>query len=105
MNVYVWQQVSIPAGTQEALLSTVGYGSAMSVAMIHYRRSYYRANLDGRRPRGRPRKSWKDNIKEWMAQSMSSLLRVAEDRCRWVAITAEASVGVPQQRLRITGFG
>ena len=33
------------------------------------------------------------NIQEWMGQSMSSLLRVADDRCRWAAITAEASVG------------
>ena len=44
---------------------------------------------------GRPRKSWKDNIKEWTIQSMSSLLRVAEDRRRWAAVTQEASVGVP----------
>ena len=52
----------------------------------------------------RPRKSWKDKIKEWTAQSMSSLLRVAEDRRRWVAITAEASVGTPQRRLDVTSF-
>ena len=36
--------------------------------------------MDGRRRRGRPRKSWNDNIKEWTGQSMSSLLRVAKDR-------------------------
>ena len=42
-----------------------------------------------------PRKSWKDNIKEWMDQLMSSLLRITDDRNRWAAITAEASVGVP----------
>ena len=65
-------------------------------------------SVDGRRHRGRPRKSWKENIKEWTGQSMSSLLRVAEDRRRWAAITAEASVGVgyslPQLRLGVTGF-
>ena len=37
-------------------------------------------SVDGRRHRDRPCKSWKDNIKEWTGQSMSSLLRVAEDR-------------------------
>ena len=35
---------------------------------------------------------------------MSSLLRVAQDRLRWAAITAQASVGVPQRRLGVTGF-
>ena len=30
---------------------------------------------------------------------MSSLIRIAEDRPRWAAITAEASVGAPQRRL------
>ena len=39
-----------------------------------------------------------------MDQSMSSLLPVAEDRRRWATITAETSVGIPQQRLGVTGF-
>ena len=34
-----------------------------------------------------------ENSKELTGLSMSSLLRVAEDRCRWAAITAEATVG------------
>ena len=43
-NEYVWQQVSILAGRQELLLSTVAsyYGSTMSVVMIRCRRSYYK---------------------------------------------------------------
>ena len=39
-----------------------------------------------------------------LSLSMSSLLLVVEDRRRWAAITAEASVGVPQRRLDVTGF-
>ena len=50
--------------------------------------------MDGSRRRGRPRKSWKSNIKEWTGQSMSSLLRIADDISRWAAITVDASVGV-----------
>ena len=38
---------------------------------------------DGRRRRGQPRKSWKDNIKEWRCQSMSSLLCNADGCGRW----------------------
>ena len=34
-------------------------------------------------------------------QSMSTLLRVAEDRRRWAAVTA---VWIPQRRLGVTGF-
>ena len=39
----------------------------------------------------------KGNIKEWTDQSMSSLLRIADDTSRWAAITAEACVGVGTQ--------
>ena len=55
--------------------------------------------MDGSRRRGRPHKSWKDNIKEWTGQSMSSLLRIADDRGRWAVIAADVSVGVPQRGL------
>ena len=48
-------------------------------------------SMDGRRRRGRSRKSWKDNIKEWMGQSMS-LLHITDDRSRWAAITASAEL-------------
>ena len=61
-------------------------------------------SLDGRRRRGGPRKSWKDNIKDWTDQAMSPLLCVAEDRRRWAAVTAEAAVGIPKQRLGVAGF-
>ena len=43
----------------------------------------------------RPRKSWKDNIKEWTGQSVSSMLRITDDRGRWAVLAAETSVGVP----------
>ena len=39
-------------------------------------------SVDGRRRKGRPRKSWKDNINDLTGQSMPSLLRVAEDKRR-----------------------
>ena len=53
--------------------------------------------LDSSRCRERPDKSWK----EWTGQSMLKLLRIANDRSRWAAVTAEASVGVPEQRLGV----
>ena len=95
-NVYVWQQDSILAGPQELLLSIVKRRklSWFSHDCRHdmLPKIILQGSMDGRRHRGRPCKSWKDNIKEWAGQSMSSMLRVEEDRRRWVAITAEASV-------------
>ena len=37
----------------------------------------------------------RDKIKELTGQSLSLLLRIADDKSRWVTIAAEASVGVP----------
>ena len=85
-NEYVWQQVSILAGRQELLLSTVkrrklSWFGHMSVVMIHWRRLYVpKRTVDGSRRRGIPHKSWKNIIKEWTGQSMSSLLRIADER-------------------------
>ena len=61
--------------------SSVGYhGSATSVVVIGSR------NSGGSRRRGRPCKSWKDNINEWTDQSMSSLLHITDDRGRWTVM-------------------
>ena len=50
------------------------------------------------------RASWKGNIKKWTGQSMPSLLRTADDRGRWGVMPADASVGVTQRRLGVTGI-
>ena len=60
--------------------------------------------VHGRCCRGRPCKSCKDNIKEWTGQSISSLLRIADDRSRWAVITVDAFVGVRQRRLFVTAL-
>ena len=50
--------------------------------------------VDGRRRKGRPHKSRKDNIEEWTGQSMSQTTEA--NGHYWAVITVEASVGVPQ---------
>ena len=106
-NDYVWQQVRILAGPQKLLLSIVK-GHRLSWFGHVCRHDtlpnvILQVSVDGSR-RGRPRKSWKNNIKEWTGQSMSSLLCVAEDGRRWATIIEEVSVGVPQRLLGVTGF-
>ena len=106
-NEYVWQQVSILAGPQELLLSTVKHGKLSWFGDVcrydTLPKIILKGSVDGRRRRGRLRKSWKDNNKEWTGQSVSSLLRVVEDTPD-VATTEEASVAIPQRRLVVTGF-
>ena len=56
--------------------------------------------VDGSCCRGRQcSTSWKDDIKECTGQSKSSLPRIADD-----SIKIEATVGVPQGRLDVTGI-
>ena len=42
--------------------------------------------LEGKRPRGRPRAQWCDNIKEWTGYSMAKCTRLASQReeCRQI---------------------
>ena len=59
--------------------------------------------VDGCCRRGRSSKSWRDNIKKWTSPSLSSLLRITDNRSRLVTIIPQVSVGVPQRRLGVTG--
>ena len=95
-NECVWQQVNILAGLQEILLSTVrrrklswfGHecrhgmlskiilqGTVAEEDLVNHGRTISRNG--------------------WKAQSMSSLLRIADDRGRRAVIAADASFGVP----------
>ena len=95
-NDCVWQQVNILAGRREPLLSTINrrnlswFGHVWrhdTLLKIVLTRTVY-----GNRRRGRLRKSWRDNIKKWTNQSLSSMFRIADVRSRWATIAAEASV-------------
>ena len=50
--------------------------------------------MRGRRRRGRLRKSWNDNIKEWTDRSISSLLRIVVNIDQWAIIAEDPYVGV-----------
>ena len=106
INEYVWQQVNVLARRQELLLSAVKRHKLSRFSYVCRRdmllKILLQGTVDARRHRGRPRKSWKNNIKEWTGELMSSLLRIVDDRNRWAAMTADASVGVSQRRLGVT---
>ena len=52
--------------------------------------------VKGARRRGRQKKRWEDNIKEWTGMGFGDSLRAAEDREGWKGIVAESSM-VPRR--------
>ena len=52
--------------------------------------------VKGKRKRGRQKKRWEDNIKEWTGMDFASSTRAAENRSRWKGIFANSSV-VPRR--------
>ena len=58
--------------------------------------------VKGKRKRGRQKKRWEDNIKEWTGMGFASSTRAAENRSRWKGIAANSSV-VPQRPSKVMG--
>ena len=56
--------------------------------------------VKGARRRGRQKKGWEDNIKEWSGMGFGDSLRAAEDREGWKGIVATSCV-VPRQPPRL----
>lgn len=52
--------------------------------------------VPGKRRRGRQRKRWEDNIREWTGLTFADSQRATEDRDQWRGIVRKSSV-VPQQ--------
>ena len=55
-----------------------------------------------KRKRGRQKKRWGDNIKEWTGMDFSSSTRAAETRTRWKGIVANLCV-VPRRPAKVMG--
>ena len=51
--------------------------------------------VPGKRKRGRQKKRWEDNIREWTGLDFNSSQRAAEDRQRWQKIVADVNSGAP----------
>ena len=48
--------------------------------------------VKGKRKKGRQKKRWEDNIKEWTEMDFASSIRAAENRTRWREVVANSSV-------------
>ena len=58
--------------------------------------------VKGKRKRGRQKKRWEDNIKEWTGMDFAGSTRAAENRSRWKGIVANSSV-VPRRPSKVMG--
>ena len=58
------------------------------------------AQVQGGRRRGRQRKRWEDNIKDWTGLEWNTILRKAENREEWRKLVVKSTV-VPQRSARL----
>ena len=56
--------------------------------------------VQGERQRGRQRKRWEDNIKEWTGLEWDTILRKAENREEWRKLVVK-STAVPQRPVKL----
>ena len=109
-NEYVWSKVKSLVGPQEPLLATI---KRRKLAWFGHTtrhdslcKTVMQGTVEGGRSRGRQRKSWSDNIKDWTELSTPRLLEQAADRQAWRR-TSESSAlkfprRLPQSRLTLT---
>ena len=64
------------------------------------RRTILQGTVQGWKRRGRQRKRWEDNIKEWTGLEWNILLRKAENREKWRKLVVKSTV-VPQRSARL----
>ena len=65
-------------------------------------RTILQGTVKGKRKRGRQKKRWEDNIKEWTGMDFASSTRAAENRSRWKVVVANSSV-VPRRPSKVMG--
>ena len=59
--------------------------------------------MKGKRKRGRQKKRWEDNIKEWTGMDFASSTRADENRSSWKGNVANSSV-VPRRPSKVMGY-
>ena len=108
MNDLEWIETNFLMGPQELLLATVKRRKlAWLVHATHpdsLSKTILQGTLEGARRRGRHRKCWIDNIKEWTSLLMLELPTRTSSRKDWKRISAESSVQFPPAAQSIRGL-
>jgi hypothetical protein len=53
--------------------------------------------VEGGRRRGRQKKNWQDNVKEWTDLTIPDLLQTTSDRPLWRRVSASSALGSPRR--------
>ena len=98
-NDYVWNRIEGFAGPQEPLLSVVKRRKLLwfghNTRHSGLSKTIMQGTVQGGRRRGRQRKSWHENIKEWTGLQTHELLPAAEDREGWRRVAVSAALRFP----------
>ena len=94
-NEFVRATIKKKVGKQEELLSTIKrrkmawFGHVTRHQTLS--KTILQGTVPGSRKRGRQRKQWMDNIREWTGRKDEELIRTAEDRHAWRLLTRTSS--------------
>ena len=103
-NAYVKEQITNSTGEQEPLLATIKRRKLAWFGHISRHntlsKTILQGTVEGKRRRGRQRKIWHDNIKEWTGSNLATLIRMTEDREGWKTLTAQSSTMAPLRSSR-----
>ena len=94
-NDFVWQQIKRCNKDIEPLLKTVKTRKLKwfghTVRHNSLAKTILQGSVEGGRKRGRPKKTWLANIKEWTQRDVHSLLSSAQDRQLWRSLCKSVS--------------
>ena len=100
-SVWVQSKINFLVGPEKPLLATVRRRKLAWFRHVTRHDSLSRtipqSTLEGGRRRGRQRKCWMDNIKEWTYLPLPELLTMASCRKDWKRISAESSLKSPRR--------
>ena len=103
-NTEVKSRIEQNIGPFEDLLTTVKKRKLMWYGHISrssgLAKTFLQGTVQGGRRRGRQRKRWEDNIREWTGLTLSDALRKAENREEWRGVVAR-SAAVPRRSTRL----
>ena len=106
INEEVCSRIQASVGDYDELLTLVKKRKLRWFGHVSRSSGLAKTTLQGtvkrQRRRGRQKKRWEDNIKEWTRMDFASSTRAAENRTRWKAIVANSSV-VPRRHSKIRG--
>ena len=101
-NVSVLNEIEDLVGAQEPLLGTIKRRKLAWFGHVTRHdglcKTVLQGTVEGARGKGRPRKSWTDNIKKWTAMKCHDLLVAAQDRPRWRRIVDSSASLSPQRQ-------